>query len=94
MKTIFKYPICSANFGDSINKIEVPKSSKYLSIGIQDSQICAWYEVDTDETETRQDTWYQLGTGHPFEPEMLDFKATLINNQCGLVWHMFLFKTK
>lgn len=91
MITVYKYPICSANFGDSVNTIEVPVRSNFLKLAQQGDQICAWYFVDSECKETKQETWLQFGTGHEMSEEFFDFEYidSVINGPFGLVWHMF-----
>lgn len=90
MKSIYKYKICSTVCGDSINVIEVPLSAKFLKIDKQDINICAWYLVDPDESETKQITWFQCGTGHEYDfLDELKYANTIICDNIGLVWNMF-----
>lgn len=90
MQTIYKYPICNANYGDSVNSITVPKSAKFLKIANQFDTICAWYLIDTEEIETRKETWFQIGSGHVYNYDSLTYIDSIINEQAALVWHMFI----
>lgn len=91
MITVYKYPICSANSGGSVNTIEVPVRSNFLKLARQGDQICAWYFVDSECEETKQETWLQFGTGHEMSEEFFDFEYidSVINESSRLVWHMF-----
>lgn len=89
MKTIYKYIICNAAFGASVNEIEVPKYSTLLKIGRQGNDICAWYEVRNDEPDKQLIRWYQIGTGHQIPYHNLIYKDSVICNDYGLVWHMY-----
>lgn len=93
MTSIYKYQICSVDFGGSINFVEVPKDSTLLKIGVQNGYVVAWYKVDTEEEKKETITWYQIGTGHhcPTNSDIIYFD-TVTNSDSSLVWHMFYKK--
>jgi len=91
MKVIYKYTIGTAFYGDNITTIKIPKDAKLLYIGQQNDDICAWYEINTAQLDNLEEfTWYQIGTGHPYDDKLSElYKGSIINNEARLVWHMF-----
>lgn len=97
MKTIYKYTICSAEYGDSINQIKIPKNSTLLKVARQYDNICVWMLVDDEETEMDTYTWYQIGTGHPLPKKFKDeyciwedmYIDTIVCDDLGYVWNIF-----
>jgi len=92
--TIYKYQVGMASAGDNVAEVAVPKGAKYLSCKVQDGVICVWYQVNPEEKELIKHTWLQLGTGHPLPFKVGDknfkFVDTLVVDEYGLVWHMFV----
>lgn len=97
--TIYKYVLGNRNWGDTIKSIDVPIGSKFLSAKAQGEDICLWYAVNSEEKEMRSDRWYQIGTGHHYNPIVFDinkatFVDTIVNDDMGLVWHIFVKEGK
>ena len=90
-KSIFKYVIANNNFGDHIESLEVPVNAEFLTINAQGDNICAWFIVDPDEESKEAYMFAQIGTGHllPGFIRKEHFLGTIVNDEAGLVWHMF-----
>ena len=88
MKTIYKYGI---NTG--MTSITLPKRSKIFSANYDPNGVlCVWVAVDTTEEEIEERFVYLTGTGWPLE-DLKDwnyrFIDTVIDENNGLVWHVF-----
>lgn len=89
MRTIYKYEICYAAYGDSINEIDVPVGAAFLKLARQRDKICAWFVVDSEQEQTEKITWYQIGTGHEIYPGANHYVDSVVCDDYGLVWHIF-----
>lgn len=92
-KKIYKYVISPATFGDNIKSVSIPKSAKFLKISRQNNSICAWFLIDTNEKETIDITWYQIGTGHSMYDGADYYVNSIICDDLGYVWHIFTNKS-
>ena len=82
MRTIYKYPI-NLNEKQSILTYE---GAKPLRIAIQESTICVWMEVSTEEKKVDKNI-YCFGTG--FELPNLDLKYIGSVDDFPFVWHIY-----
>lgn len=85
LHSIYKYPVRVTD----INKVEMPKGAKVLSVQMQRGVPCIWALVDpAAEMETRM--FFMFGTGHPVEyAEGLRFIGTFQLVDRELVFHLF-----
>ena len=67
-------------------RVAMPEDAAILSVGAQDSFICAWAIVDR-EAQLTQRTFFVRGTGHPPPPEPYVFLGTVFDG--AFVWHVF-----
>lgn len=84
MKTIYKYPL--AIMGEQ--SVQMPEYAAILRVGMQAGQLCLWAEVNTDKPIEKR-TIEIFGTGHEMTKTHKDYIGTAIDDQNGLVWHVF-----
>lgn len=71
--------------------IEVPYGAKLLSCQWQGVKLCAWMIVDPFETRREIKEYKLVDTGHPFDPNGLEYFATM-QDELMLVRHLFWVK--
>ena len=88
MKRVYKYPIPIA---DQEVTIQFPKGYEIRAFGHQSdpATVLVWAEVDADEEELVEQTFFVVGTGHDIERDDLEFCATVNIWMVGLVWHVY-----
>lgn len=85
MKTIWKFPFKIKD----VVILKIPHSATILHLGLQDGIPCIWALVDP-KNDTRDYLFSIYGTGHEIEGDHIQFVGTLIFNESGLVFHVFL----
>lgn len=82
---VYKYPL--NQYGP---RIEVPKGSKFLSVGSIGNDLFIWFIVDPNEKETDEYRFICLWTGDivPQDINKLKFLGTHIGN--GFDYHIWL----
>lgn len=69
--------------------LTIPRNSKLLLIAVQDGRICAWLEVQEEESLNPDFAWtvYIVGTGRQVPHEATQHIGTV---QMGpYVWHLY-----
>lgn len=90
MKTVYKYIIPPAAFGDGLY-MDFPKQAQLLSVGQQGEDIVLWALVDTEEPPEGRFIRV-IGTGHPIKPKFLQTSRNFIGtvqHSDGIVLHAF-----
>jgi hypothetical protein len=65
-------------------------SAKTRHIGVQDGEVYAWIEYTPDPIKQIRKYYRMLFTGRHFDTgENLVYNTTLIDEESGLVWHVF-----
>lgn len=90
--TIYKYKLDpTACDKEDLVQIKMPINSVIVSAQEQDSSICLWAIVDSDECAEEDVIFAIRGTGNPFKGWITgEFIDTV--QVGGLVWHVFLQK--
>ena len=86
MKTIWKYELRI----EDIQKLEMPKESKILSVQMQHSTPCIWIQCDnSNDMETRN--FHTFGTGNPLPNDIDNFTyiGTYQINSGVIIFHVF-----
>lgn len=85
MRTVYKYPLVGARRRDII----VPKGSNLLYVNTDlEGKICAWFMVDTNETESEKVCFLVTFTGFPLPNDNLIYKSSFkLDN---IIAHVFL----
>lgn len=79
---IFKYKV-----GKGINRIEVPKGTEFLSLGVQRDELVVWAKVPSEpELEVRE--VFLVFTGEFYHEYNGKFLGT-VQKSNGLVYHAF-----
>lgn len=60
-----------------------------LSVQMQGGIPCIWMEVDDEAYEEYELNITAYGTGWDLPKAPLDYYGTIVDNECGLVWHYF-----
>jgi hypothetical protein len=81
---IFKYPLEIAD----TQTVSMPKGAKLLSVAFIGTQLYLWALVDLQRPMVKR-TIEIYGTGHPCQSGAKSFVGTVIDQQRGLVWHVF-----
>lgn len=86
MNKIWKYKL---EVQDSTTLL-IPKGARFLSTGLQGSDIIIWILVDPNQTEQESHTIEVYGTGNPIVNNMnfREFLGTVITGH--FVWHIFV----
>ncbi len=83
MRKVFKYEL---KWRDKV-RVDMPRGSQPISVGVQDEALMLWALVDPDEDTNASFSFRVAGTGHPIEEENLDFIGTVHFHD--LVFHVF-----
>ena len=80
-------------------EVEMPSNSRILCVqtqlhnsqqGIWEEDIpCIWVVTDGNKEQMSTRRFVIIGTGHPFNPEPLQYIGTFQQYNGGLVWHLF-----
>jgi len=84
MKVIYKYKLRITD----CQTIDLPINSHFLSVQVQDDEICLWVLLDPNSTMREIIEIHIFGTGNPIKfSNSLKFIDTVQLN--GFVWHVF-----
>ncbi len=92
-----KSKICKYRLDDTINRIELPFGSEWLSVGFQppvlvDATLWAWARIPEPPPDSQEDVWelrVEL-TGRPFEvPHHAQFVGTAVRADGQIVLHVY-----
>lgn len=81
MKTVYKYILSRSG------EMLLPKNSKVLTVGMQDTNFCIWVEIDKDETLQEHRTFAVYGTGWEMEDREHCYIGTAFEG--NYVWHIY-----
>lgn len=82
MNNIWKYELALVNE----QKISLPKTSKILSVQVQNNKLCLWAIVDSSEFKTDR-TIAIIATGNDCWCSSWNYIGTVQESHC--VWHIF-----
>lgn len=90
MRKVWKYRIHPNSFRDGqyVVAFDAPKGATVLCVMKQNSDICAWVEVNTDEPEQETVKIICVGTGHGAVPEGALYIGSVVDGDC--VWHFYV----
>ena len=86
-KRILKYRI-NINRHKDISKLKMPIDSKLLGMGIQEREVFAWFEVDTNKPYKFRN-FYCIYTGNVFDDDNLQFRQTMVFSDQRFVVHIY-----
>lgn len=84
MKTIGKYAL----LGAQIERVNVPRGARVLTVQMQGAQVCLWALADSREPLVTMTVWV-FGTGFEMPEEVGRYLST-VQTRDGFVWHYFL----
>jgi len=86
MRKIFKYPLSVTDH----QEIHVPVGGKFISVQVQNNEICLWALVDEDKIQVAREIRV-IGTGHPIYDDSgnMDYIGTVQMMSGKLIWHIF-----
>lgn len=89
MKTIWKAAIQpNSQMGEPFPiKVQAPQGSAPVSVGVQDGQVCVWFEADTDAPPGEFTLWC-VGTGFGRVPDLPAVFIGTVQHH-GYVWHLY-----
>jgi hypothetical protein len=87
---IYKYVLDFDNNG--VCSVEIPNTSKFLKLGVQDNRIVLWYLIDvTDSYGHHKERFQVIMTGEQFNDEEMKYIDT-VTVKGWIVCHVFMKK--
>ena len=90
MRTVYKFSIHSSEL------VQLPVDAVILKVGVVQSQLCIWVDLDTEAPAARPVEFRVYSTGEPIpqnECEILEYVGTAIHRPDPLlleeVWHVY-----
>lgn len=82
-KTIYEYTL---EVTDE-QTLMIPKSGEFLDFQMQFEMITFWMEVDLEDFQLSEETFYVVGTGNPIPEKAQHYHGTVQIQ--GFVWHIY-----
>ena len=74
---------------EDVQRFELPKGAKLLTMQCQNGMPCIWFEVDEKEDATESRIFTTYGTGNPMPDEPGNYIGTYQVMQGQLVFHVY-----
>lgn len=83
-QTVYKSTLAPGR-ADTFN---MPEGATIVEVNIQNGLVAFWYVTDPSYIHTTGRTFVAAATGQVL-PDNLEYVGTAVDNERGLVWHLF-----